>query len=118
MAHEDGRNRHTSSVPRRRTSFSGLLAAGFAASAFALSSCGGTDGASRASASGSEAAAIEPLPKLKQQGNGPSSVAAGHVFMVVAGVRFDTSGTRKDGSRWQKDMRPTSGYVARHPPGL
>lgn len=42
----------------------------------------------------------------------------GHVFMVVAGVRFDTSGTRKDGSRWQKGMRPTSGYVARHPAGL
>lgn len=32
----------------------------------------------------------------------------GHVFMVVAGVRFDTSGTRRDGSRWQKDMRPTA----------
>ena len=31
---------------------------------------------------------------------------AGHVFMVVAGVRFDTSGNRKTGSRWQKDMRP------------
>ena len=42
----------------------------------------------------------------------------GHVFMVVAGVRFDTSGNRKTGSRWQSDMRPTSGYVARHPPGL
>ena len=42
----------------------------------------------------------------------------GHVFMEVAGVRFDTSGTRKDGSRWQKDMRPTGGYVVRHPPGL
>ena len=42
----------------------------------------------------------------------------GHVFMVVAGVRFDTSGTRRSGSRWQKDMRPTGGYVARHPPGL
>ncbi|HEV2058407.1 MAG TPA: hypothetical protein VGR11_03555, partial [Solirubrobacteraceae bacterium] len=42
----------------------------------------------------------------------------GHVFLVVAGVRFDTSGTRSSGSRWQKGMRPTSGYVARHPPGL
>ena len=42
----------------------------------------------------------------------------GHVFMVVAGVRFDTSGTRRTGSRWQNDMRPTGGYVARHPPGL
>ena len=253
MAHAVGANRHTSSVPRRRTSLSGLVAAVFAASAFALSSCGGTDGTTSASASGSEPAAIEPLPtrnprakavepvagesaesaalasaeeadqpqaagasvplpKLKKQGNGPTSDASiskaqvleegialppieapeevrliieagnqiartpylwggghgkwldkgydcsgsvsfalanagllsgpqasgplmswgkpgkgkwitlysnpGHVFMVVAGVRFDTSGTRKDGSRWQKDMRPTSGYAVRHPPGL
>ncbi len=42
----------------------------------------------------------------------------GHVFMVVAGVRFDTSGTRVSGSRWQKSMRGDRGYVARHPPGL
>ena len=42
----------------------------------------------------------------------------GHVFLVVAGVRFDTSGNRKTGSRWQGDMRSTGGFVARHPPGL
>jgi cell wall-associated NlpC family hydrolase len=42
----------------------------------------------------------------------------GHVFMVVAGVRFDTSGARRTGSRWQNAMRPTAGFVARHPPGL
>lgn len=42
----------------------------------------------------------------------------GHVFMVVAGVRFDTSGNRVTGSRWQANMRPTGGFVARHPPGL
>jgi len=42
----------------------------------------------------------------------------GHMFMVVAGVRFDTSGNRKTGSRWQAGMRPTGGYVARHPPGF
>jgi hypothetical protein len=42
----------------------------------------------------------------------------GHVWMLVAGVRFDTSGTRRSGSRWQSDLRPTGGYVARHPPGL
>jgi cell wall-associated NlpC family hydrolase len=225
----------------------------FAASAVALSSCGGTDGTSRASASGSEAAAIEPLPtrnprakavepvagesaesaalassepadqpkasgasgplpKLKTKGNGPTSDAAiskaevleegvalppieapeevrliieagnqiartpylwggghgkwldkgydcsgsvsyalaaagllggpldsgrlmgwgkpgkgrwvtiytnpGHVFLVVAGVRFDTSGNRVTGSRWQASMRGTGGFVARHPPGL
>ena len=42
----------------------------------------------------------------------------GHVFMEVAGIRFDTSGQRIDGSRWQNTMRSTSGFVARHPEGL
>ena len=42
----------------------------------------------------------------------------GHVFMVVAGIRFDTSGQRVTGSRWQNVMRSTSGFVARHPAGL
>lgn len=43
----------------------------------------------------------------------------GHVFMVVGGLRFDTSGRRGTrGSRWQPGMRGTSGYVVRHPPGL
>lgn len=41
-----------------------------------------------------------------------------HVYMVVAGVRFDTSGTRVTGSRWQRSMRPGGGFVARHPEGL
>jgi cell wall-associated NlpC family hydrolase len=41
-----------------------------------------------------------------------------HVYMVVAGVRFDTSGTRVTGSRWQSNMRPGGGFVARHPTGL
>jgi hypothetical protein len=42
----------------------------------------------------------------------------GHVFMEVAGIRFDTSGQRVSGSRWQNAMRPTGGFVARHPEGL
>jgi cell wall-associated NlpC family hydrolase len=42
----------------------------------------------------------------------------GHVFMEVAGIRFDTSGARETGSRWQGEMRSTAGFVARHPPGL
>jgi cell wall-associated NlpC family hydrolase len=42
----------------------------------------------------------------------------GHVFMVVAGVRFDTSARGVKGSRFTNDMRPTGGYVARHPQGL
>jgi cell wall-associated NlpC family hydrolase len=42
----------------------------------------------------------------------------GHVYMVVAGLRFDTSGRTRLGSRWQPEMRPASGFVVRHPPGL
>jgi hypothetical protein len=42
----------------------------------------------------------------------------GHVFMEVAGIRFDTSGAKRTGSRWQNDLRGGAGYVARHPPGL
>jgi hypothetical protein len=43
---------------------------------------------------------------------------SGHVFMEVAGIRFDTSGQRVTGSRWQNTMRSTAGFVARHPAGL
>jgi cell wall-associated NlpC family hydrolase len=43
----------------------------------------------------------------------------GHVFMVVGGVRFDTSGRAGlRGSRWQPIQRAGSGFVARHWPGL
>jgi len=40
----------------------------------------------------------------------------GHVFMTVAGARFDTSGARP--SRWQSSMRSASGYAVVHPRGL
>lgn len=43
---------------------------------------------------------------------------SGHMFMVVAGLRFDTSGRGAGGSRWQEVMRSTSGYRVRHPAGL
>ena len=42
----------------------------------------------------------------------------GHAYMVVAGLRFDTSGRGRSGSRWQTARRSTSGYRARHPRGL
>jgi cell wall-associated NlpC family hydrolase len=42
----------------------------------------------------------------------------GHVFMYVAGIRFDTSGRGSSGSRWQPAARSTAGFVAVHPPGL
>jgi cell wall-associated NlpC family hydrolase len=43
---------------------------------------------------------------------------SGHAYMVVAGLRFDTSALKADGSRWTDDMRSASGYVGRHPSGL
>ena len=41
-----------------------------------------------------------------------------HSYMVVAGLRFDTSGLEQDGSRWHASKRSTSGYTVRHPAGL
>ncbi|MBX5440012.1 MAG: hypothetical protein IRZ32_00640 [Solirubrobacteraceae bacterium] len=41
-----------------------------------------------------------------------------HVFMVVAGLRFDTSGQRAAGTRWQPMDRSTKGFAVRHPAGL
>jgi len=44
---------------------------------------------------------------------------AGHAFMVVAGLRFDTSGRAEPrGSRWQPVLRSVSGFTVRHPAGL
>ena len=42
----------------------------------------------------------------------------GHVFMTVAGLRFDTSGLSSDGTRWHTSSRSSGGYVVRHPNGL
>ena len=39
-----------------------------------------------------------------------------HVYMVVAGLRFDTSGARP--SRWQAAPRSGAGFVVRHPAGF
>jgi hypothetical protein len=43
---------------------------------------------------------------------------SGHIFMVVAGLRFDTSGQGRAGTRWQPESRPTVGFAVRHIPGL
>jgi hypothetical protein len=43
---------------------------------------------------------------------------AGHVFMDVAGIRFDTVARAVTGSRWANDGRSTAGFAVRHPPGL
>jgi hypothetical protein len=45
---------------------------------------------------------------------------AGHTFMYVAGLRFDTVALAETGSRWS-DRRPdenVSSFAVRHPPGL
>jgi hypothetical protein len=42
----------------------------------------------------------------------------GHMFMVVAGLRFDTSGRGRAGTRWQDAAVATTGYAVRHIPGL
>lgn len=42
----------------------------------------------------------------------------GHAWMTVGGLRFDTSGLRQSGSRWQTARRSTAGFTVRHPPGL
>jgi len=41
----------------------------------------------------------------------------GHMYMVVAGLRFDTSGAN-GGTRWQAEPRGMSGLQVRHIPGL
>lgn len=40
-----------------------------------------------------------------------------HVFMVIAGLRFDTSpwGSGDRGPRWRTTVRPTGGFALRHP---
>jgi peptidoglycan hydrolase-like protein with peptidoglycan-binding domain len=43
---------------------------------------------------------------------------AGHAYVVIAGLRLDTSGTGGEGPRWHPEPRSASGYVVRHPEGL
>ena len=43
---------------------------------------------------------------------------AGHVYLIVAGLRFDTSARKAGTSRWTAGMRSPGGYVGRHPQGL
>lgn len=44
---------------------------------------------------------------------------AGHTFVEIAGLRFDTVGDEQGtGPRWHLATASTDGFVARHPPGL
>ena len=42
----------------------------------------------------------------------------GHAYMIVAGLRFDTSARKRTGTRWSKEMRSPRGYTGRHPRGF
>jgi peptidoglycan hydrolase-like protein with peptidoglycan-binding domain len=42
----------------------------------------------------------------------------GHAYMIVAGLRFDTSARKQTGNRWTEEMRSARGYRGRHPEGL
>jgi hypothetical protein len=41
-----------------------------------------------------------------------------HAYLVIAGLRFDTSGRGERGPRWRKRASSSRGYVARHPEGM
>ena len=43
---------------------------------------------------------------------------AGHVWMTIAGWRFDTVALAEDGTRWSRGGGEFAGFVVRHPPGL
>jgi hypothetical protein len=42
----------------------------------------------------------------------------GHAYVVIAGLRFDTSGRGERGPRWRVEARSSRGYLARHPAGF
>jgi len=42
----------------------------------------------------------------------------GHMFVVIAGLRFDTANTPGDGPGWSKTGISESGYKLRHPAGF
>jgi hypothetical protein len=44
--------------------------------------------------------------------------SATHAFVVIAGLRFDTSGPGPRGPRWRLAPRSVSAFTARHFPGL
>jgi cell wall-associated NlpC family hydrolase len=43
---------------------------------------------------------------------------SGHVYAMIAGLRWDTSGSGGQGPRWHSDTRSASGYTVRHPRGF
>jgi peptidoglycan hydrolase-like protein with peptidoglycan-binding domain len=43
---------------------------------------------------------------------------AGQAYLIVAGLRFDTSARKRTGNRWSERMRSARGFAGRHPEGL
>ena len=67
----------------------------------------------------------EPSAALRRYGEGGPGrwvtiyARTGHVFLVVAGLRFDTGyGGGATGPHWLTRSRPADDYVTRHPAGL
>ncbi len=66
-----------------------------------------------------------PMPSGPMMGWGEAGLGrwitvftnSGHAYAVIAGLRWDTSGTGGNGPRWHEDMRSRSGFVSRHPSG-
>lgn len=42
----------------------------------------------------------------------------GHAYVMIAGLRLDTSGKGEKGPRWRKESRSSRGFRARHPEGF
>ena len=64
-----------------------------------------------------------PLESWGEEGEGRWITVfanGGHAYMVVAGMRFDTSGDEGEetGPRWHEELRDNVGFVARHPIGF
>jgi hypothetical protein len=43
---------------------------------------------------------------------------SGHAYVMIAGLRFDTSGPGERGPRWRTSVRSSRAYSARHPEGF
>lgn len=43
---------------------------------------------------------------------------SGHSYMVIAGLRFDTTSRKRTGNRWNTQRLSARGYTVRHPDGL
>lgn len=62
-----------------------------------------------------------PFMKWGQPGKGSWITVyahTGHMYAIIAGLRFDTSGPGERGPRWRPQKRSSSGFAVRHPAGF